>query len=35
MIRADVGDKQVYDIIADDYGMFWIIASEQFKYSNS
>ena len=29
MFRAEVRDKQVYDMVADDYGTLWIIASEQ------
>ena len=29
MSRAEVRDKQVYDIVADDYGILWIIALEQ------
>ena len=27
MFRAEVGDKQVYDMVADDYGILWLIAS--------
>ena len=26
-------DKQVYDIVADDYGILWIIESEQIKFT--
>ena len=27
MFRAEVRDKQVYDMLADDYGILWLIAS--------
>ena len=30
---AEVGDKQVYDMVADEYGILLIIASEQLKFT--
>ena len=31
MFRAEVRDKQVHYMVADDYGILWIIALEQLK----
>ena len=28
-VQAELEDKQVYDVVADNYGILWIIASEQ------
>ena len=35
MFRVAVRDKQfyMYDMAADDYGILWIIASEQLKFT--
>ena len=33
MFRTEVGDKQVYDMLAGDYGILWIIDSEQLKFT--
>ena len=30
--RAEVRDKQVYDMVSADYGILWTIASEQLKF---
>ena len=31
MFRDEVKDKHIYDMVADDYGILWIIVSEQLK----
>ena len=33
MFRDKVRDKQVYDMVADDYGILWIILSERLKFT--
>ena len=33
MFKVEVRDKQVYNIAADDYGILWIIESEQIKFT--
>ena len=33
MFRDEVKDKQIFDMVADEYGILWIIVSEQLKSS--
>ena len=33
IVRAEIRDKQVYDLVADHYGILWFIASEQLKFT--
>ena len=33
MFRVEIKYKQVYDIVAGDYGILWIIAPEQLKFT--
>ena len=33
MFRDEVRDKQVYDVVADDYGILWSIVSAQLNFA--